>query len=116
VRIQMLVFSLGAAISLAGVATAQEPGDPARGLTYASANCADCHGILKTETESPRQGVATFKRIAETPGMTATALAVWLQTPHPTMPNLIVPPSDRADLIAYILSLRDQRSQARPAH
>jgi hypothetical protein len=33
---------------------------------------------------------------------------VWLQTSHPNMPNLIVPPEDRDDVIAYILSLRDK--------
>jgi hypothetical protein len=33
---------------------------------------------------------------------------VWLQTPHPTMPNLIVDAQDREDVIAYILSLQDK--------
>ena len=38
--------------------------------------------------------------------MTATALQVWMQTSHPTMPNIIVAPSDMRSVIAYILSLK----------
>jgi hypothetical protein len=42
--------------------------------------------------------------------MTGTALTVWFQTSHPTMPNLILTAAEKADVIAYILSLR-QRPQ-----
>jgi hypothetical protein len=38
--------------------------------------------------------------------MTAIALTVALQTSHATMPNIILSPDDRRDVIAYILSLR----------
>jgi hypothetical protein len=38
--------------------------------------------------------------------MTALALTAALQTSHKTMPNLIVAPEDRADVVAYILSLQ----------
>jgi hypothetical protein len=41
--------------------------------------------------------------------MSVTALTVWSRTSHPTMPNLIIDPSDMDDLIAYIMSLRDRR-------
>ena len=37
------------------------------------------------------------------------ALTVWFQSPHSNMPNLILEPSDRDDVIAYILSLRDTK-------
>jgi hypothetical protein len=51
----------------------------------------------------------TFKSIANAPGMTATALTVFLRTPHRNMPNLIISGSDRGNVIEYILSLRDKR-------
>jgi len=41
--------------------------------------------------------------------MTATALRAFLQTPHPKMPNLILAPEQSADVIAFLLSLRDRR-------
>ena len=51
----------------------------------------------------------SFQDIANTKGMTATALRVFLTTSHPKMPNLILTPEERSDVIAYILSLRDDR-------
>jgi hypothetical protein len=44
--------------------------------------------------------------VANTTGMTATALAVWLTTSHPTMPNMVLDPQDRDNVIAYIISLK----------
>jgi hypothetical protein len=35
-------------------------------------------------------------------------LTRFLQTPHPKMPNLIVTPEQSDDVIAFLLSLRDQ--------
>ncbi len=81
-------------------------GDPARGLEFAQANCAGCHAILGEETISPNPDSPAFNAVANTPGITRTALSVFLQTPHPTMPNLIVAGEDADNLIAYILSLK----------
>jgi hypothetical protein len=50
-----------------------------------------------------------FQTIANASGMTATALHAFLQTPHPKMPNLILTPEQSADVIAFVLSLRDRR-------
>jgi hypothetical protein len=52
---------------------------------------------------------AGFPAIANTSGMTATALRAFLQTPHTKMPNLILTPEQSADVIAFLLSLRDRR-------
>ena len=48
-----------------------------------------------------------FQDIANTKGMTATALRVFLTTSHPNMPNLILTPDQITDVTAYILSLRE---------
>jgi mono/diheme cytochrome c family protein len=86
-------------------------GDPRRGLEYAQATCAGCHAILFEDIDSPNPDSPAFKSIADTPGISRTALSVFLQTPHPTMPDLIVAGEDADDLIAYILSLKgDGRS------
>jgi hypothetical protein len=46
--------------------------------------------------------------IATVPGMTAAALLAALQTSHRerTMPNLILPPNELRDVVAYVLSLK----------
>jgi hypothetical protein len=46
--------------------------------------------------------------VANTPGMTATALAVSLTTSHPTMPNIILEQEDLDNIIAFILSLKNK--------
>jgi mono/diheme cytochrome c family protein len=106
-RMMELVKVAAVCLCLMGAspAGAQPTGDARQGLIYAQQNCSDCHAIIGGR----RAGIATFKEIANTPGMTRTALIVWFQTPHPNMPNLILAPSDRDDIIAYILSLRDTK-------
>jgi mono/diheme cytochrome c family protein len=93
-------------IGLATAARAQETGDPAAGAAYAKKVCTPCHAVLANEQLSPLLQAPTFQAAADTPGMTATALTVWLQSSHPTMPNIVLAPADRDNVIAYILSLK----------
>jgi hypothetical protein len=67
--------------------------------------------MVEAEEGSSRMIVIgpAFRNIANTPGMTATAIRVFLTTSHPKMPNLILTPEEIADVSAYILSLRDHR-------
>ena len=98
----MLILSFAA---LSGVA-AQATGDPQAGAAYAKQYCAKCHTIAG-ENKSPEPTAPRFKDVANTSGMTATALRVWLQTSHPTMPNIILEPKELSNVVAYILSLKD---------
>ena len=102
----LLLISLSWLI-LPSTSHAQEVGDAIKGREYAARVCAQCHAITADTGRSPRPRVATFPTIANTPGMTAQALSIWLTTPHPTMPNLIIELEDRRDVIAYIVSLRE---------
>lgn len=104
-RTVALVLALAA--SLPVVATAAEVGDPARGLAYVEKNCATCHAVGPRNDLSPERKATSLRQVANTPGMTSTALTVWFRTPHPNMPNLMLPDADRLDVIAYILSLKD---------
>ena len=84
-------------------------GDARKGLVFAQKICSACHNVLRTEAASPNKQAPPFKAIANTPGMSITALTVWSRTSHPTMPNLVIDPNDMDDLIAYILALRDRK-------
>ncbi len=95
------------ALLLAGMsvtAMAQDGGDVQRGLAFARTTCSECHGV--EGRTSLRADSPPFVVIANTPGMTALALKVWLQTPHRNMPNFILAGEDRDDVIAYITSLK----------
>ncbi|MGD8423173.1 MAG: cytochrome C, partial [Methyloceanibacter sp.] len=54
---------------------------------------------------SPHVAATSFQQIAETPGMTEMALSVWLQSSHPTMPNIILNPDEMRNVVGYIRSL-----------
>ena len=97
------------AIVVAATAEGQEVGDARRGLAYARNVCAECHNVLDSGAASPSPWAPPFKKVANTPGMSITALTVWSRTTHPNMPNFIIDPKDMDDLIAYILSLRERK-------
>jgi cytochrome c2 len=86
-----------------------DTGDARKGLNYARRVCAACHNVQRSDAKSPNSKAPPFKQIADTPGMSVTALTVWSRTTHPTMPSLIIEPNDMDDLIAYIPSLRNRK-------
>jgi mono/diheme cytochrome c family protein len=85
-----------------------EDGDIATGHAFAREACKVCH-MVEAEEGSSRMIVIgpAFREIANAPGMTATAISVFLTSSHPRMPNLILTPEEITDVSAYILSLRD---------
>jgi mono/diheme cytochrome c family protein len=93
---------------IAASAYAQD-GDVAAGHAFAREACNACH-MVEAKQRKPRRIVIgpAFRDIASTRGMTATALRVFLATSHPKMPNLILTSEETADVIAYILSLRNR--------
>jgi mono/diheme cytochrome c family protein len=104
------IIGLAAAIAIVAVAPVvaqQSDGDVARGRAFALETCTPCH-VVTSDQLSPRRfaDAPSFEAIANTRGMTANALHVFLTTPHPTMPDLILSPDETDDVVSYILSLR----------
>jgi len=105
---------LALAVALAGIApnAPAQDGDVAAGHVFARKACNACH-VVEAKQSAPRRIVIgpNFRDVASSSGITATALTVFLATSHPKMPNLILTREERADVIAYILSLRDRPSR-----
>jgi cytochrome c551/c552 len=101
---KIILFAIVAVTAVSGHA---QDGDAVAGHAFAREACRACH-MVEAEQPAPRIIVIgpAFRDIANTRGMTATALRVFLTTSHPKMPNLILTPEETADVIAYILSLR----------
>ena len=76
-----------------------------QGRAFAQSVCAPCHGIVPG-APSPIAGAPSFHAIAATPGMSPLALRVALETPHHSMPNLMLSADELRDVTAYIMSLR----------
>ena len=87
-------------------AVAQDAGNALRGEELAARICADCHGVNKGDA-SRNWSAPPFEKVAASEGMSATALNVALISSHRDMPNLILQPAERANVIAYIMSLKD---------
>ncbi|MHA1517853.1 MAG: c-type cytochrome [Alphaproteobacteria bacterium] len=85
---------------------AAQDADIAAGKSYAKEVCAACHAVLPGEEVSPLLNATPFQEVADAPGMTELALSVWLQSSHPTMPNIILDQDDMRNVIAYIRSLK----------
>jgi cytochrome c len=84
---------------------ALEPGSQ-RGLTFVSANCAQCHAVDKV-SPSPL-GIAPPFRTLHTKYPVenlAESLAEGIMTGHPTMPQFQLDTGQISDVIAYLKTL-----------
>jgi len=93
---------------------AQQGGDPHRGEAFAQDVCSECHGIQARQVMSPNPRAPTFAEIVATPGMTSAALTVAMTTPHAGMPMFRLTAQQQADIIAYVLGLRQSQPAPRP--
>lgn len=104
--------AMGLAIAGATVAASAQVvpavGDPQAGRDYALRNCTNCH-MVSPQQSTPARAAPSFQAIANMHSTTEMSLHAFLSTPHPKMPNFIVPPRDAQDVTAYILSLRKRR-------
>jgi mono/diheme cytochrome c family protein len=99
---------IGAMWVAGGPAAAQDlPGDPAGGADLAREVCAECHLVSEDQMVDPGVGPSLLE-VAEHPATTEMSLRAFLQTPHPTMPNLILSPEETDDIIAYLLALKGE--------
>jgi mono/diheme cytochrome c family protein len=99
-----IILAAVVTFGLSEIADAQEA-DLAAGRAYAEQVCAQCHAVQPGDMDSPLFDATPFQEVADTPGMTELALSVWLQSSHPTMPNIVLEQDDMRNVIAYIRSL-----------
>ncbi|SRR5579871_339311 len=103
-----LITSAFAVATLYGsyMVLAQDIGNIGRGHQIAQTICSACHQVSKGERGSPNSEAPPFPLLAAVPGMTSIALTAALQTSHRRMPNVVLEPDQRRDVVAYILSLK----------
>lgn len=103
----LAALALGAVAAPSGAFSAPADGDPEAGRGYALRHCAGCHNVISREPAPfpPRLG-PSFAAVANEKTTTALGLSVFLQTPHASMPNLILSEQERRDVIAHILTLK----------
>jgi mono/diheme cytochrome c family protein len=109
-NVKCISIAVIASVALISHAIAQESGDVKKGAIVADSVCAQCHAVRAGQFRSPIPMAPSFASVAATPGMTDTALRVWLRTSHPTMPNYNLTREERSHIVAYIMSLKHEHS------
>lgn len=89
-----------------GSASAQNGGSVESGRRLAERACADCHAIGNNNRESDNPLAPSFRLIARSRGVSPIALEVMLTRHHEFMPNLVLSADERANIIAYIETLK----------
>jgi mono/diheme cytochrome c family protein len=101
-----IMGTTAAALVVPVFALAQEADNVGHGRQVAQTICVECHVVARDQRVSPNSEAPPFPMIAATPGMTSIALTAALLTSHRLMPNIMLEPDERRDVIAYILSLK----------
>ena len=76
------------------------------GLILARQLCSECHAVERAPSRSPNPASPPLETIANVPGMTGMALSAALQSPHRSMPNVMLDNKQLGSIVAYVLSLR----------
>ena len=104
------VSKLAVVLAATAFGAAAQDGDVAVGHAFAREACVLCHTVeaerrLREDTHH-RSGVPRRCEHRRDDGDGSSGIP---DDPHPRMPKLILTPEQSADVIAYILSLRDRR-------
>ena len=99
-------------LACSGAAAADDRNQVERGHRVAHEICAACHAVERHQTRSTYQAAPAFDQIADAPAMTRLALRVALRSSHRVMPNIRLTESQRADVIAYIMTLKRERPRS----
>ena len=82
--------------------------DAASGGVLARQLCVNCHVVAPGEAgKQVTAGIPSFKAVANKPGQTPEKIQDFILNPHPPMPQVQLTNIERANLAAYILSLKD---------
>jgi mono/diheme cytochrome c family protein len=80
-------------------------GHAERGGILARTWCAHCH-IVEENQEQASDSAPAFAEVANNPSKSTLSITVWLNDPHPPMPNLSLSQDEIDDLVTYIKSLK----------
>jgi mono/diheme cytochrome c family protein len=96
-------YSLAIALNLATASAFAA--DASRGEQLARRWCASCH-VVHSDQKSAVIEAPPFETIAHRPDFDTATVAMFLQDPHPKMPDMGLSRDAAADLAAYIATLK----------
>lgn len=87
-----------------GAGAAAAAPDPDHGAVIVKRWCAACH-IVAPDQAHGADNVPSFESVARRPGFSADKLTLFLQDPHPKMPDMELTHGEAQDIAAYIATL-----------
>lgn len=99
------IFFVAACFALTSNSLAWAQGDLSQGSGLAQELCAQCHAVEAGRTQSPNPEAPAFEELANSPGMNALAIRIFLQTPHRSMPLFVLEGEEIENVSAYLMSL-----------
>ena len=118
---RLTVAAMAAALlTIAGVADAQQPTpktaeplipSPEKGAAFAQRFCGNCHLVAGGGAATAQAGIPSLAAIANKPGQSGNHIRNILINPHPPMPDMQVSNQEILDLVAYLETLRTDKSQ-----
>lgn len=100
------LLAVGVVTSGAGPVTPKP--DPEKGRALADRVCIACHVVSKPAAVSTIPAdVPSFSAIANKPGQSMESIAGRIVIPHPPMPAISLSREEIANVVAYIMTLRD---------
>lgn len=87
-----------------------EPPSPQLGRTFAQRFCSNCHLVEGSQNPTAQAGIPSLRGIANKPGQSGQHILDILIKPHPPMPDMQISNREIVDLLAYLETLRTDRS------
>ena len=109
IRISVAVVAGMALVSMVSGAAIAQPVSAERGRELSQRLCTNCHAVDAHPSGPLRADVPSFAAIATRPDVTGTKLAGAIIIPHPAMPGVQLTVAEIRDVVAYILSLKEQK-------
>jgi len=101
----MVAVGIGA-FAATGIAEAADRG---QGKTLAQALCVNCHSVEPTDQQAEvTVGIPSFMAIANKEGQSESNLRSFIMNPHPPMPQVQFTTHELDNIVAYILSLKEE--------
>jgi mono/diheme cytochrome c family protein len=98
------ITALAGSVAIATAAGAQAV-DPSIGRRLAETVCSECHQIDAGSPPGSNSAAPSFVDISRMPSMTELAIKVFLRSPHPRMPDIILSSEEIDSITAYIVGL-----------
>ena len=107
IKAELLICLLASSTLIAVPAHGQGLEDKRQGRQLAERLCVNCHNVGSTSDGTSAEVAPSFKDLANRPDQTRERLAGRIVIPHPEMPTIPLTRAEIRDIVAYIISLKE---------